>query len=138
MLSGSGQFPVQSRTHPAPAVIASGLEVDVDAHSGLFFLAYGSQPQDSPFLQSFVGAGCPPVSPSPVSCGFGFLDGWTDCPSPLDDGTILDHLPALDVTFDAQFRLGAITHKGTELGGEIMVDWPDVVPSDPPAPDAAR
>ncbi len=130
-LSGSGTFPVPTGGAPVVLILASAARVDANTpHVGSIGLAFGAAAGALPFRLTFTGPGCP--GPQPVAPTLGLLDGPDDFPPADPDSTQPPlPLPAINVTWDGQFRIPATTHKETSFGGggSLTVDWPAVSPT---------
>ncbi len=139
-LRGHGTFaaPASGGGASLPLVLASGAKVDTNSRQGAIGLALGAASAgDIPFIATISGGqncyGTYTVAPL-----FGILEGADMFPVPPDDTAVLP-LPALQVSYDRNFRLLQKKFTDGSFGGTITVEWQgSVAPISPPNNDAPR
>ncbi len=137
-LSGSGTFPAAASGGGAPLalVLASSARVDTNSRQGAIGLAFGATV--FPYTLTISG-GKDCTGSNPAVPAFGLMESEEMFPSPLDDNAFFLYLPALLVSFDADFTLLQRKYTDGRFGGTITVEWQEnVAPISPPNMNAAR
>ena len=133
-LSGSGTFASETASPPPSLMLVSAGKVDaLTPHLGAVGLAFGAL--SLPFTVTLSGTGC--SGSYTVAPTFGLLAGEFDFPSPLNDGSAALPLPAIPLTWDAQYRISATKFIDISAG-VITIEWTAADPTPPVRTDLAR